>query len=116
MNPTRTSAWRSTATVIRLALVGSAGLAGAQARSAADSAAGGTTKIVQGVHETAKGIGQTLTEGASTVEQRLKAAGAESTPTGEKLENGARGFGESIWGWHEVRRPFPAEALHGQLR
>jgi hypothetical protein len=31
------------------------------------------------------------------VEQRLKVAGAESAPTGEKLENGARGFGESIW-------------------
>jgi hypothetical protein len=97
MNATWTRAWRSTATVILLALAGSAGLAGAQARPAADSVAEGTTKIVQGVHETAKGIGQTLTEGATTVEQRLKAAGAESKPTGEKLEKDARGFGESIW-------------------
>jgi hypothetical protein len=97
MNPTWTSAWRSTATVIRLALAGSAGLAGAQARPAADSVAEGTTKIVKGVHETSKGIGQTLTEGATTVEQRVKAAGAESRPTGEKPEDGARGFGESIW-------------------
>ena len=86
-----------TVTLILLALAGSAGLAGAQARPAADSVAEGATKIVQGVHETAKGIGQTLTEGATTVEQRLKAAGAESRPTGEKLEKGARGFGESIW-------------------
>jgi hypothetical protein len=95
MNATWTSAWRSTATVILLALAGSVGLAGAQARP--DSVAEGTTKIVQGVHETAKGIGQTLTDGATTVEQRLKAAGAESKPTGEKLEKDARGFGESIW-------------------
>ena len=80
MNATRTSARRLTATVILLALAGSA-----------DSVAEGTTKIVQGVHETAKGIGQTLTEGTTTVEQRLKAAGAE-------------------------RRSFPAEALDGQLR
>ena len=92
-----TRAWGLTATVTLLALAGSAGLADAQARPAGDSVAEGTTKIVQGVHETAKGIGQTLTEGATTVEQRLKAAGAESRPTGEKLEKGARGFGESIW-------------------
>ena len=72
MSATRTSAWRLTATVILLALAGSAGLAGAQARPAADSVAEGATKIVQGVHDTAKGIGQTLTEGATTVEQRLK--------------------------------------------
>jgi hypothetical protein len=97
MNATWTSAWRLTATVILLALAGSAGLAGAQARPAADSVAEGTTKIVQGVHETAKGISQTLTEGATTVEQRLKAAGAESKPAGEKLEKDARGFAESIW-------------------
>jgi hypothetical protein len=97
MSATRTSARRLTATLVLLALAGSAGLAGAQARPAADSVAEGTTKIVQGVHEAAKGIGQTLTEGATTVEQRLKAAGAESRPTGEKLEKGARGFGESIW-------------------
>jgi hypothetical protein len=64
MSATRTSARRLTATVILLALAGSA-----------DSVAEGTTHIVQGVHETAKGIGQTLTEGATTVEQRLKAAG-----------------------------------------
>ena len=96
MSATRTNARRLTATLILLALAGSAGLAGAQARLAADSVAEGTTRIVQGVHETAKGIGQILTEGAMTVEQRLKAAGAESRPTGEKLEKGARGFGESI--------------------
>ena len=31
------------------------------------------------------------------MERRLKAAGAEPRPTGEKLEDGARGFGESNW-------------------
>ena len=97
MSATRTRARSLTATVILLALAGSAGLAGAQARPAADSVAEGTRKIVQGVQETAKSIGKTLTEGATAVEQRLKAAGAESRPTGEKLEKGARGFGESIW-------------------
>ena len=97
MSATWTSARRLTATLILLALAGSAGPVGAQTRPAADAAAEGTTKIVQGVHESAKGIGQTLSEGATTVEQRLKAAGAEAGPTGEKLEYGARGFGESIW-------------------
>jgi hypothetical protein len=50
-----------TATLILLALAGSAGFAGVQARPAADFVVEGTTKIVQGVHETAKGVGQTLT-------------------------------------------------------
>jgi hypothetical protein len=55
------------------------------------------TKIVQRVQETAKGIGKTLTEGATEVEQRAKAAGAQSRPVVEKLEKSAHGFGESIW-------------------
>jgi hypothetical protein len=52
--------------VIALALGGSVGLAAAQARPAADSVAEEATKSVQ---ETAKGIGKTLTEGATEVEQ-----------------------------------------------
>ena len=95
MSATGTRAWSLTAALILLA--GSAGLAGAQAKPADDSAAEGARKIVQGVQETAKGIGQTLTEGATAVEQRAKAAGAEARPAGEKLEKSARGFGESIW-------------------
>jgi hypothetical protein len=94
---TGTRAWSPTATVIVLALGGSVGLAGAQARPAADSVAEGATKIVQSVQETAKGLGKTLTEGATEVEQRAKAASAESRPTREKLEKSAQGFGESIW-------------------
>jgi hypothetical protein len=94
MSAVWTRAWGLTATVILRALAASAGLAGAQARPAADSVAEGATKIVQGVHETTRSIGKTLTEGATMVEQRLKAAGAESGTTGEKLE---RCFGESIW-------------------
>jgi len=31
------------------------------------------------------------------VEQRAKAAGAQSRPVVEKLEKSAQGFGESIW-------------------
>ena len=49
------------------------------------------------VQETVKGIGKTLTEGVTEVEQRAKAASAESRPAGEKLEKSAQGFGESIW-------------------
>jgi hypothetical protein len=79
-----------TAAVILLALAGSTGLAGAQARPAADSVAEGARKIVQSVQETAKGIGKTLTEGATEVEQRAKAAGAQSRPVAEKLEKSAR--------------------------
>jgi hypothetical protein len=54
-------------------------------------------KIVRSVQETATGIGKTLTEGATELEQRAKAAGAQSRPVGEKLEKSAQGFGESIW-------------------
>ena len=57
----------------------------------------GARKIVQGVQETAKSIGKTLTEGATAVEQRAKVASAESKPAAEKLEKSAQGFGESIW-------------------
>ena len=57
----------------------------------------GTTKIVQGVQETIKGLGKTLTADSVTVEQRAKAAGTESKPAGAKLEKSAQGFGESIW-------------------
>jgi hypothetical protein len=92
---TRTS--NLTAAVILLALAGSAGPAGAQARPAADSVADGARKIVQSVQETAKGIGKTLTEGATEVEQRAKAAGAQSRPVTEKLAKNAQSFGESIW-------------------
>ena len=97
MSATGTRAWSLTAAVILLALGGSAGLVGAQARPAADSVAEGARKIVQGVQETATGIGKTLTEGAMEVEQRAKAAGAESKPAGEDLRKNAQGFGESIW-------------------
>ena len=102
--------------MILLALAGSAGLAGAQARPAADSVAEGATKIVQGVEETVKGLGKTLTEGVTMVEQRAKAAGAESKPAGEKLEKSARGLRRVHLGWHEVGRSVPAEVLHRRLR
>jgi hypothetical protein len=61
MSATGTRAWSLTAAGILLAE--SACLAGAaQARPAADPVAEGATKIVQGVQESAKGIGQTLTD------------------------------------------------------
>jgi hypothetical protein len=98
--------WSLTAAVILLAPTGSVGLVGAQARPAADPVAEGARKIVQGVQETAKGLGKTPTEGATEVEQRAKVAGAESRPAGEKLEKSAQGFGESVWdGMKSVARP-----------
>ena len=97
MSAIGTRAWSLTPAVILLALAGSVGLAGAQARPAADSVAEGARKIVQGVQDTAKSMGKTLTEGATEVEQRAKAAGAQSRPVVEKLEKSAHGFGESIW-------------------
>ena len=68
------------AAVILLALAGSAGLAGAQARPAVDSVADGARKVVQGVQETAKGIGKTLADGATEVERRAKAAAQSPSP------------------------------------
>jgi methyl-accepting chemotaxis protein len=82
---------------ILLALAGSVGLAGAQARPAADSVAERVKKLVQGIQETVKGISKTLTEGATGVEQLAKAASAESRRAREKLERSAQGVGESIW-------------------
>jgi hypothetical protein len=90
-------AWSLTAAVILIAPTGSVGLAGAQARPAGDSVADGARRIVRGVQETASGMGKTLTEGVTEVEQRAKVAGAESRPAGEKLEKSAHGFGESVW-------------------
>jgi hypothetical protein len=110
---TRTS--NLTAAVILLALAGSAGPAGAQARPTADSVADGARKIVQSVQETAQGIGKTLREGVTEVEQRAKAAGAQSRPVAEKLAKGAQGFGAFIWDGHEVRWAFRAEVLHPRL-
>jgi hypothetical protein len=83
-------AWSLTAAVILLAPTGSVGLAGAPARPAADSVAEGARKIVQSVQEAAKGLGKTLTEGATEVEQRAEAGSAESRPAGEKLEKSAQ--------------------------
>ena len=116
MNATGTRTGQLTAAVILLALAGSAGPAGAQARPAADSVAEGAMKIVQGVQETVKGIGKTLADSVTVVEQRAKAAGAESRPAGEKLEKSARGLRRVHLGWHEVRRSVPAEVLHRRLR
>ena len=50
-----------------LALAGSVGFAGAQARPAADSVAEGTRKIVQGVQETTKDLGKIRLEGKDYV-------------------------------------------------
>jgi hypothetical protein len=97
MGATGTVTSSLTAAVILLALAGSAGSAGAQARPAADSVADGARKVVQSVQETAKGIGNTLAEGVTEVERRAKAAGAQSGPVVEKLEKSAQGFGESVW-------------------
>jgi hypothetical protein len=97
MSAKRTRTSTLTAAVILLALAGSAGPAGAQARPAADSVADGARKIVQSVQETAKGIGKTLAEGATEVEQRAKAAGAQARPAAEKLGKSTQGVGESIW-------------------
>ena len=88
-------AWSLTAAISLLAPTGSVGLAGVQ--------------------ETAEGIGKTLTEGVTEVEQRAKVAGAESRPAGERLEKRTQGFGESS-GMAEVRRSFPAEVLRRQQR
>ena len=85
-----TWAWNLTAPVILLALAGSVGLAGAQARPAADSMADGANEIVQGIQETIKGLGKTLTEGATEVEQRAKAAGTESRPAARSWRRAPR--------------------------
>jgi hypothetical protein len=53
----------------------------------------GANEIVQSVQETIKGLGKILTEGATEVERRAKAADTESKPAGAKS---AQGFGESI--------------------
>jgi hypothetical protein len=108
-------AWSLTAVVLLLALAGSVDLAGAQARPAADSVAEGARKIVQGVQETAKGIGKTLTEGATEVEQRAKAAGGAVQARRREAGEERPGLRRVHLGWHEVRWVFPAEVLHRRL-
>jgi hypothetical protein len=63
-------------------------------------------EIVQGVQETTKGLGKILTEGATEVQRRVKAADTESEPADAKLEKSAQGFDESMWdGMKPAGRP-----------
>lgn len=57
----------------------------------------GAKKIGEGVEQTAKGIGTTVTEGAKEADKRLKSAGEQGKPVGDKLHDRAKGFGEALW-------------------
>ncbi len=60
----------------------------------------GDGKIGEGVEETAKGIGNTVVEGAKFTGEKLKEAGKAAEPpaksTWEKVKEGATSFGSSV--------------------
>jgi hypothetical protein len=60
----------------------------------------GQGKVVEGAGETAKGIGNTVVEGAKYTGQRLeeagKAAGPEAKTAWERTKEGAVAFGSSV--------------------
>ena len=63
----------------------------------------GQGKIGQGVKETAKGIGNTVVEGAKFSGQKLKEAGQAAEPkarsTWDHIKDGATSFGQSVKGF-----------------
>ncbi len=60
----------------------------------------GDGKIGEGIEETAKGIGNTVVEGAKFTGEKLKEAGKAAEPpaktTWEKVKDGASSFGSSV--------------------
>jgi hypothetical protein len=60
----------------------------------------GQGEIGKGVEETAKGIGNTVVEGAKFTGEKFKEAGKAAEPparsTGEDIKSGARTFGQSV--------------------
>ena len=78
-------------------LAGLPGGAAAQAAKGTDQVVEGAKKIGKGVEETAKGIGKTVTEGAKEVGQRATEAGKESKPAVDRMHDGAKAFGQSLW-------------------
>jgi hypothetical protein len=60
----------------------------------------GQGKVIEGVEETAKGIGTTVVEGAKFTGEKLKEAGKAAEPQAktawEKVKDGAVSFGQSV--------------------
>jgi hypothetical protein len=48
------------------------------------------------VEQTAKGIRKTVSEGAADVGQRAQQVGKDLKPTGDRLHDSAKGFGEAL--------------------
>jgi hypothetical protein len=60
----------------------------------------GEGKVIEGVEETAKGIGKTIVEGARFTGEKLKESGKAAEPKAktawENLKEGATAFGQSV--------------------
>jgi hypothetical protein len=95
------------------AVLASALMAAMPAQAADDAKVKGATQQVErgakkigqgdvgtGVEETAKGIGNTVIEGAKFTGEKFKEAGKAAEPpakrTGENIVDGARSFGQSV--------------------
>jgi hypothetical protein len=63
----------------------------------------GQGEVGKGVEETAKGIGNTVVEGAKFTGEKFKEAGKAAEPpakrTGENIKEGARSFGQTVKGF-----------------
>ena len=60
----------------------------------------GQCEVGKGVEETAKGVGNTVVEGAKFTGEKFKEAGKAAEPpakrTGDNIRDGARAFGQSV--------------------
>ena len=60
----------------------------------------GQGEVGKGVEETAKGVGNTVVEGAKFTGEKFKEAGKAAEPpakrTGDNIRDGARAFGQSV--------------------
>ena len=104
MQMIRRGAWLVLGTV----LIGAPGVQAAdesRVKGATQQVESGAKKIGQGevgkgVEETAKGVGNTVVEGAKFTGEKFKEAGKAAEPpakrTGDNIRDGARAFGQSV--------------------
>lgn len=104
MRMIRRGAWLALGTMLVCAL-GAQAADESKVKGATQQVESGAKKIGQGevgrgVEETAKGIGNTVVEGAKFTGEKFKEAGQAAEPpakrTGENIKEGARSFGQSV--------------------
>jgi len=62
-----------------------------------DEMVAGARKIGQGIEQTAKGLGTTVTDGAKQVATQFTGDRRDARSVGDRLHDSAKGFGEALW-------------------